>query len=506
MKINRTKNAVRNIIFGWLYRIINIFLPFISRTAILYVLGTQYLGLSSLFGSILSFLNLAELGVGGAMVYSMYKPIAENDYKTIKALLNLYRRIYRIIGTIILILGLCLLPFLRKLIHGDVPGDINIYNLFILYLINAVISYWLFAYKSAVLQAYQRNDVENKIGIFITPISYVVMLGTLFLTKNYYGYVIWLPFFIVVTNIIRMIYVDKEFPGLKPEGDVSPELKKSITKKVSALIGTKLNTVVLNSADNLVMSAYLGLTTIAMYGNYYYIMSSIVGFLGICYSAMTAGLGNSLAMESVEKNYNDFKKFSFMNAWLVGWCSVCLICLYQPFMRIWTGEKLMFPFIIVLEFGLYFYIYQIRKIPITYKDAAGIWWEDRFRPYVCMVVNVVLNIALVKIIGVSGIILSTIFSLIISIPWENYTIFKYVFKRGSKEYYAKMGQYFITMFVGGLICFFICSILSDSIPMFFVRGILCVIVPNLIFILLNFKRREFKESMIFVKRIAQRKI
>ena len=361
MKINRTKNAIRNIIFGSMYRILNIFLPFFSRTAILFVLGTEYLGLSSLFGSILSFLSLAELGVGGAMVYSMYRPIAENDTDTICGLLNLYRRFYRIIGTVILVLGLSLMPFLRQLIHGEVPNDINLYFLYFLYLFNAVLSYWLFAYKSAVLQSHQRNDVENKIGMVIVPISYVVMLGTMFITRNYYGYVIWMPVFTIITNIVRAIYVDKKFPALKPHGEVNKELKKSIIKKVSALIGTKLNTVVLHSADNLVMSAFLGLTTIAMYGNYYYIMSSITGFLGICYSAMTAGLGNSIALESLEKNYKDFKKFSFMNAWLVGWCTVCLICLYQPFMYIWTGKDLMFSFVIVLQFGLYFYVYQIRK-------------------------------------------------------------------------------------------------------------------------------------------------
>ena len=134
MKINRTKNAVRNIIYGSLYRIMNIFLPFFSRTAILYVLGTEYLGLSSLFGSIVSGLGLAEMGLGSAMVYSMYKPIVDNDNKAIKALLNLYRRYYRIIGTIILTLGLCLMPFLRQLIHGDVPGDVNLYLLYFLYL------------------------------------------------------------------------------------------------------------------------------------------------------------------------------------------------------------------------------------------------------------------------------------------------------------------------------------------------------------------------------------
>lgn len=506
MRFSRTKNTLRNMAFGTLSHVINIILPFISRTVILYVMGTQYLGLSSLFSSILSFLSLTELGIGSAMVYSMYKPIAENDYATIKALLNLYRRIYRLIGAIILLLGLCLLPFLKILVPEKLPEGINLYLLYIIYLLNAVLSYWLFAYKNAVIQAYQRGDIGSKIATVITPASYVVMLVSLAFTRNYYAYVIWLPIFTITTNVLRCILVNRIFPGLEPEGDVSQSLKKSIFKKTTALIGTKLNTVVLNAADNIVMSAFLGLTAIAMYGNYHYIMSSVIGFLGIAYSSMTAGLGNSLQTDSLEDNYRNFEKFSFINSWLVGWCTVCLVCLYQPFMRIWVGEDLMFPFYVVLEMGLYFFIYQIRKIPVVYKDAAGIWWEDRFRPYVCMVVNVVLNIVLVQLIGISGIILSTVFSLMISIPWENYTIFKYVFHRSSGVYYKKMLLSASSMLLAGVATFGICSLFGDGIGSFLLRGLICVIVPNTIFVMFNAKRDEFKQTVVFVKRILNRQI
>ena len=365
MRIERTKNTLRNIAFGSMNRVINIILPFISRTVILYIMGTQYLGLSSLFSSILSFLSLTELGIGAAMVYSMYKPIADNDNETICALLCLYKKLYRLIGAIILCLGIALMPFLKILVPEELPSDINLHALYFIYLLDAVLSYWLFAYKNALLQAYQRNDINSIIASVITPISYVVMLVSLFCSKNYYAYVMWLPFFTILTNIIRLVAVNRCFPGLEPQGEVSSELKHSILKKTTALIGTKLNTVVLNAADNLVMSAFLGLTVIAMYGNYHYIMSSIIGFLGIAYSSMTAGLGNSLQTETIEVNYKNFEKFSFINSWLVGWCTVCLVCLYQPFMKIWVGDELMFPFYVVLQLGLYFYIYQIRKIPVV---------------------------------------------------------------------------------------------------------------------------------------------
>ena len=298
--------------------------------------------------------------------------------------------------------------------------------------------------------------------------------------------------------------MDKKFPDLKPEGEVSEELKQSITKKVKALIGTKLNTVVLHAADNIVMSAFLGLTVIAMYGNYYYIMSSIIGFLGICYSAMTAGLGNSIATETVEKNYNDFKKLSFMNAWLVGWCTVCLICLYQPFMKLWVGEELMFPFYVVLELGLYFFIYQIRKIPITYKDAAGIWWEDRFRPFVMAATNLISNLILVQFIGIWGIIISTILSLCVSLPWETYTVFKYVFKRSAREYWLSMLRFGVTLLIAAAVTLGACQVVSDGILAILVRGCICVILPNAIFFLAFRKRAEFAQAKELVLRFLKR--
>lgn len=504
MKIERTKNAVRIIVFGFITRVMNILLPFVSRTAILYILGAKYLGLSSLFSSILSFLSLAELGLGGAMVFSMYKPIGQNDPDTIRALLNLYRKLYRIIGCVIMGLGLLLMPFLDVIIKDEIPGDINLYLLYFIYLLNAVLSYWLFSYKVALIQAFQRNDVDSKISLIVTPLSYIVMLGCLFITKNYYGYVLWLPVFTILTNILRLIRVNRLFPELTPKGEVSPALKADIFKKVKALIGTKLNTVVLHASDNIVMSAFLGLSVIAMYGNYYYIMSSIMGFLGIVYSSMTAGLGNSLATETLEKNYRDFEKFSFANSWITGWCTVCLVCLYQPFMQIWVGEELMFPFVIVIQFALYFYIYQIRKIPVTYKDAAGIWWEDRFRPYVCMIVNLTLNLALVQVIGISGIILSTVFSLVISIPWENYTIFKNVFHRSPKEYYAKMFLYAGIMLAGGAVTYWLCSYMGDGFGGLILRGIVCVIVPNAVFAAANCRRQEFKDTLQLAMRVMKR--
>lgn len=500
VKLNRTENAVRNIVFGSLQKIVSILLPFVSRTVLIHYLGVKYLGLSGLFASVLGLLSLAELGVGGAIVYSMYKPVAQGDKKTICALLKFYRSMYRYIGFAVFCLGLICIPFLKYIVTEEIPGGLNLYALYLLYLAASVFSYFLYAYTSSLLFAHQRNDVISKVGMVVNLLTFVAQMSFIIFFSSYYLYVLCIPVFAVVFNLMRYYVVKRIFPDYYPAGDLDPELKKGLLKRVKALIGTKINTVVVHSADTVVISAFLGLTAVALYNNYYFILQSIVAFLAIAYSGMTAGLGNSLVVESGEKNLQDLRKFLFVNSWLVGWCSICLLCLYQPFMMLWLGEEYLLSFPMVILFAVYFYILQIRKVVINYKDAAGVWWEDRLRPYVCMVVNIVSNIVLVQYIGLIGIVISTILSMVISIPWETYTVFKHVFKSSSKDYYFKLSYYVAVTLVAAGLAYWGCSYFEEGIVGFLMQILICVTVPNLIFYLVYQKKVEFKYLTEIVRR------
>ncbi len=504
MKIARTKNAKAGIITGFFSKLLHMGMPFISRTALLYMLGTEYLGLSGLFSSLLSFLSLAELGVSNALVYSMYKPVAEEDDDTVCALLALYRKLYRMIGTVILAGGLICVPFLRHFISGDVPPDVNLYVLYGIYLGNTVCSYFLFAYRSSLLSAHQRIDVTNVIDSTVSAATWILQILMLFIFRNYYAYVIFMPLSNIVGNFAKLLFVKKNYPQYSPRGKVSPELEASIYKKIKALVGAKISTTVLHSSDNIVISAFLGLTMVTVYGNYHFIMSSVGGFLGIVYSSVLPGIGNSLVTETVDKNYKDFKKLTFLNYWMVLWCAVCLLCLYQPFMKLWTGSELMLPLSVVVLIVVYFIGYQGRKIVVTYKDAAGLWWEDRFRPFVMAGTNLISNLIMVQFIGIWGIVLSTILSLCVSIPWETHTVFKYIFKRSPKEYYLSLLRYLVVFAVAAAVTFFACQIVQDGVIAILVRGMICLVIPNAIFFAVFHKREEFDEVKRLIMRILKR--
>lgn len=509
MKIERTKNAARNIAFGSMQRIYQIFVPFIMRTAMLYLLGVQYLGLNSLFTSILQVLNLAELGVGNAMVYSMYKPIVEDDTKTICALMKLYRFYYRIIGLVIAVIGLVILPFIPKLISGKVPADINVYVLYLLHLGLTVLSYWLFAYKNCLLDAYQRIDMSSKISFYMMTVQYLLQLLILVFLKNYYIFLIVALFTQAMTNIVTSLVVERMYPKYKPDGKLDQIEIKIINNRIKDLFTSRLGAVIVNSTDTIVISAFLGLTTLAVYQNYFYILSASITLVAIIFSSCTAGIGNSIIVETKEKNFNDLKKFTFIICWIVGFFTCCLLCLYQPFMKIWVGEKYELAFSGVICLCIYYFIYEINQLLNMYKDAAGMWHEDRFRPLVTALLNLIMNLIMVQFIGVYGVILSTVLSMIlVGMPWLLHNLFTTLFeKKYLPQFLRRLAIYIMISLINCGITYFVCGFVhSSKWPELIIKGIICCVIPNFIYFVAYHKMPEFSQSVQLVDKITMGKL
>lgn len=502
MKLERTKNGIRNLIWGILNKFIVIIFPFFLRTLFIYSLGINYLGLNSLFTSILTVLNLAELGFSSAIIYNMYKPIANNDIKTICALMNYYKKVYHKIGIVVIIIGLILLPFLKFLIKGDYPTDVNIKLLYILFLFNTAVSYFLFAYKNCILTAYQREDIISKINIILKIITYLTQAIILIVFKSYYGYVICTILNTIFTNIITAYYSDKYYPLYQPSGNISIENKKIINKNIQGLMVGKLCMVSRNSFDNIFLSMFLGLNIVTIYGNYYYIMNAISGVLIIIMSSIGAGIGNSVATETVEKNYNDFMKFTFMYSWISGWCMVCLLCLYQPFMRIWMGDELLFSMLDVTLICIYFYSLTMGDVRSQYSTATGLFWQNRFYVLTEAIVNIVLNYILGKLYGIHGIILATWISIFfINFIWGSSIIFKYYFINFDKKiYYKKQLWYFFIVMIVSFLTFICTTFIKGNVYIIFIIKILvCLTLPNFLFYIVYYQSTEFLQSKKFIQ-------
>lgn len=507
MRIERTKNAKRNIVFGVALRLYQIIIPFAMRTIMVYTLGVQFLGLNSLFTSILLVLNLAELGVGSAMVYSMYKPISEDDHTTICALINLYKVYYRIIGAVVLIGGLVVTPFVPKLISGDVPESINIYVLYLLNLLVTVMTYWVLAYRNSILQAHQRTDVVSKVTILTDTIKYILQIAALLIFKNYYYYVIAILATQLLTNIITAAESKRLYPQFTPCGKLGKKEVQSINSRIKDLFTTRLGTTFVFTADTLVISAFLGLNSLAIYQNYYFIMTAVISFIGVFLTACTAGIGNSFIVDTIEKNYADFKKFSLMIIWIAGICVCCFLNVYQPFMKIWMGEANLLSFGCVVLMSIYFYLYVTNNFMCTYKDAAGIWHEDRFRPLVASLTNLCLNLVLVKFLGVFAIILSTVLSyILVTMPWLIHNLFCVLFKRTKKDFLLLFFGGTISVVIASVMSFFLCYFLPEGLLGIVSRVVVSVIVSNCVFIILLGHGKVFEDALEMIDRITKNKM
>ena len=506
MKNDKVKNIKRNIIFGLINKIIMMLCPFGIRTIIIWKLGIEYVGLSSLFTSILQILSLAELGFGTAIVYSMYKPLAENDTKLICALLNTYRKIYRIIGWIILGIGIAIMPFIKVLISGNCPNDINIYVLFLIYLLNTVSSYFLFAYKQSLLLANQRNDVESNILSISYLIMYILQIVALILTKNYYSYIIFLPICTIAINLIRNVYVTKKYPEYVCSCELPEEIKKDMKKRVFGLMLSRICQVCRNSFDSIVISMFLGLSVLGKYQNYYYIINTIAGFLTIITTSIVAGIGNNIVTKKRDENYEEFKIFQFMYNWIASWCTVCLLCLYQPFMEVWVGKDNIMSFTLVILMCIYFYVLRVGDVVAVYKEATGIYWEDRYRPVIESIVNLVLNFVLVNCLCVYGVVLSTIVSIVlINIPWAAITLHKTYFEITPTKYFINICKNILILFLISIITYGVCLLINVNLYMsLFIRGAICIFIPNLMLILINIKNPNLRHCLKIVKKMLKK--
>lgn len=502
---SRAKKSVRNIAVGTINKVVWIGLPFILRTIIIYVLGKEYLGLNNLFSSILEVFNVADIGLGNAIQASIYKPIANKEYDKVSALLKLYRNIYRIIGISIIVISFGFLPFLKYFINGSYPSDVNIYILFMLYATNSALSYTFFAYSSILINANQRMDLTSVVALVSKIIASWLQLISLLYFKNITLYVLCNVLCTAMQNVLNYFAAKKFFPQYSCTGQVDKEEKRKLFKNVVGLIMQNIGTTLSLSFDTIVISSFLGLSDVAIYSNYNFIASSVGAFIDLIFSAIIASIGNSIVEESLEKNKKDFDDFSFLNFWLVGWCTICIACMIQNFEWIWTSGTIMSSNLVAILISFKFYATYIRKNVRTYKDALGLWYIDKFRPLIGGIFNLTFNIILVKLIGISGVIISTILSYaIIEIPWENHTLFKHYFKNKVTEYYINYIYVASCTIFAGVITYFICRPFGYKFVDMCIRLVICIIVPNLIFILLNYKRPQF-QAIIRLKRLILKK-
>lgn len=470
------------------------------------------MGLNSLLTSVFQVLNLAELGFGTAIVYSLYRPVAEQDTRTVCAYLGTFRSIYRVIGCIILAAGLAFMPFFPLLLKNSaVPGDTNLFVWYLIFLADTAVSYLLFGYKTVIPSALQRNDLISKIDTAVIAGKSVVQIIFLLWADSFYFYLLASLLFTVIRNLLISRMTEQCFPQYVCEGNISKEQFAEMKRLVYGLALSKIREVSRNGLDNICITVFIGLTMTAVYDNYFCIHAAVVSVSSVLCIAMIPSVGNSIAVESRDKNYSDMRRFNFMYMLLAGWVTVCLFCLYQPFVKIWMGSDLMLGFPEAAAFCLYFYILKMGDMRWVYSEGAGLWWQGRYIALAEIILNLFLNVLLVQYWGVLGIIAATLFSLFfVNFICSAQILFRCYFRNNRlHEFFTDHARYFTVTAGIAFLCHYLCarifsglgeSVFCTGIPGLGLRFIICTAISVAGYFLVYHRSGQYRDAADWLMR------
>lgn len=472
---------------------LTLLLQLVNRYFFVKYLNTEYLGLNGLFTNMISLLSLSEMGIGTAMIYALYKPVANHNIEEIKSLMHLYKKLYTYIGVFILAVGTAFIPFLDYFIEEDT--DIKYISLyFFLYVINAGISYF-YTYKRSIIICNQQDYISTITTTTTTLITRIVQIVVLLLTGNFLLYLIVQILFTRIENIVISKIADKKYPYLL-ETDIqalSKEKLKKIKNNISAMFIHKIGNVIVNATDNLIISKILGLTAVGYYSNYVLIIDAVGGFLTKVFSSITASIGNYIATEDKNKVEIIFKNILFANFWIVSFFSICLYVMFQSFITVWLGKEFLLDQTTLVIVVVGFYILWMRKTVLEFRNATGLFWNDRYKAIIESIVNIIASIPLTYVLGIGGVKLGTIISTLTTAFWiEAYVLYKHYFKKSMWPYLLKQFMYLLLM----LICGYITQLLANNVSYdgligLSIRFIICLIIPNVIYVIVFCRSDEF---------------
>lgn len=448
---SRTKNTVKSSLIGVISNVFNVCLGFVYRTIFLNILSAEYLGINGLFTNILQVLSIAELGITTVIVYRFYKPIKEGNIQEVGKLMNFFKLIYRLIALIIFIAGLMVVPFVQLFINNtkEIPQDVNLQLVYILFLFNTVVSY-LFVYKQVLLSADQRNYIVSIIQSIALAIKYTAQIIILILCKSY---TLTLEIGIVSTlaiNYILSFWITQKYkPIFKVSENISVEERRIILNDTKACMLHKIGATAKISTDNIILTKVISLVATGVYSNYSLIISSMQTIIGQLLGNFVSSIGNAHVSLNDEDNYNIYKKLLFIDLWISVVVTVNVYLLINDFIQLWIGGAFILDDFSVIILCLQFYICISRQINISYVNGCGLFVKDKIRPVVEAILNLVISIVLAKYVGIVGVFLGTVLSSILTVCWrEPLVLFKYEFKKSVNEYWR---NYLEFLFLGVII-------------------------------------------------------
>lgn len=496
---SRFANSAKNMLFSTFAQVLTIVLNIIGRRVFVDVLSAEYLGISTAFSSILTVLALAELGVGSAIIYSLYKPIAEHDEAKIRSLMRLYKQVYCCVGALILVAGGALTPFLHLFVE-EMPDIAGVQWIYLMLVAQTGVTYF-FSYKTSFLTATQQSHILHKYDMVTAVVQIGLQILALLLTGNYFLYLgigIICPF---TKNVLATIQIDRMYPFLRQKAtQLSKEETGKIKKNVLALFIYKVCQKLSTTIDTLLISKMLGVTEVAIYSNYHLIISySDLLFINVL-GAVTPSVGNLMATEDTGKKRAFFSALQMVYYWVSTYLAVGLIVMFNPLIELWLGESYLFDQSIVVALAVSITLTNFQRPCSLVRDANGLFWYGKFRPLAMALINLGVSIYLVSQVGTIGVVIGTCISKLATFVWyDPYIVYKHTLKEGLKNYFLKYVMQWLLLAALALVCFYLYSWMAlDGLLGFVVGVVLVTVIVNGVFLALYFRTPEFK----YVKQMA----
>lgn len=504
--MGRVKYAAKNIAMGYVSSLVTAILNFILRTIFIYKLGDTLNGVNGLYTEVLSMLSLAELGIGTAMNYSLYGPVARGEVEKVKSYMALYRKSYRIIALVIAGIGLALAPFLPYIIKD--PGTLTVRELTIYYLIflfNTVSTYFV-SYKYSLANAEQKNYIQTNINMVSKVITILLQIVVLLVFENFLLYLLTAAMVELAQKIFAAFYLNKRYPYLKDKEVEKLEQAEvdEVVKKTKALMLHKIGDTARLQTDSLIITSFINVTTTGFVTNYNIVISTVSNFVNIIFNSVISSFGNLVATESKEKQYHIFRVYRFFAIWIYGFFAIGFFTLLTPLVQLWVGPRRILPGVVINCILIDYFLKGERIVLSNFKTAAGVFEQDKYLAMIQGVVNLIISIVLVREIGLVGVYIGTIVSGLIANLTKPVIIYKACFDRSAKAYYMDSLKYLPVIGVITAICYPIHQFVMAgvSIGRFLAAGILVTIVFHVVFLLCFYRTRE----MQYILEVFRRKL
>ena len=477
---------------GILFQLLTLLLQFISRTVFIRSLGVEYLGINGLFSNILTVLSLADLGVGNAMVYSLYKPLAENDQVKLAALVHYYKKIYTIIAAAVGIVGIVFLPFLGYFVKLKQPVN-NLSLYYILYLANTVISY-LFVYRTVITTADQKDYTLKRYNMGVVVLQFLLQILALLCFHSFALYIIALVFCTFLANFLCARKTVRMYPYIKNQAELEEQAKEGIWSNVKSFFVYQIGGVALNNTDNILISIILGTVWVGYYSNYSMIIAQVASFTSTVFISLQASVGNLNAGQYDEKRYLVFKGLNLMSFWIYGFCCICFCILFQDFISLWLGNQFLLDMPSIFMAIATFYLQGVLYPIWCYRNTTGLFKQTKYVMLAASAINLVLSVWLGYLWGLAGILGATVIARLSTNIWyEPMVLYRDYFHKNVATYFKGQIGYFLLLTATGAVTFLLCrSLPGTTVPGFAVKLLLCLIVPNFLFYLVFRKTSDFQ--------------